>query len=53
MSALHIGKKQEEIKMKELNEKEIMGQVICYLVEEKLLNPEEQIRFLSILREES
>lgn len=52
MSALRIEEKQEEIKMKELNEKEIMSQVICFLVEEKMLNPEEQIRFLNILNEE-
>lgn len=43
---------EEEIEMKELNEKEIMGQVVCLLVEEKLVNPEEHIRFLKILTEE-
>lgn len=44
--------KQEDIVMKGRNEKEILGQIICLLVEEKLLCPEEQIRFLSILNEE-
>ena len=52
MSTLHIIKRQEEIEVEEPNEKEIMGQIICLLVEEKLLNPEEQIRFVKILNKE-
>lgn len=46
-------KKQEDIQIKkELQEKDILGQVASLLVQEKLINPEEQIRFLACLKED-
>ncbi len=40
----------EELQMeKEQWEKRMLGQIASLLAEEKLINPEEQIRFLSLL----
>ncbi len=33
-------------------EKMMLGQIAGFLVKERLINPEEQIRFLSIVKEE-
>jgi hypothetical protein len=45
--------KQEVIQMKRnLQEKAILGQIASLLVQEQLINPEEQIRFLTFLKEE-
>jgi len=44
---------QEVIQMKKnLQEKAILGQLASLLVQEKLINPEEQMRFLSYLEED-
>lgn len=41
---------QEELQMeKERWEKMMLGQIASLLVKEKLINPEEQIRFLSLI----
>lgn len=46
-------KKQENTQMKRnLQEKAILGQIANLLVQEQLINPEEQIRFLAFLKEE-
>ncbi len=38
---------------KQPNENEILRQIATLLVREKLLSPEEHLRFLSLLKEES
>ena len=46
-------KKQNDIQVKKkLQEKSILGQIANLLVQEQLINPEEQIRFLAFLKEE-
>ena len=45
--------KQKDIQMKKkLQEKAILGQLASLLVQEKLIDPEEQMRFLACLEED-
>lgn len=53
MPVLSIKKEKEVLGEGEVLEREVITRMICLLVEENLLCPEEQIRFLSILNKEA